>query len=71
MYTIMRILILLGLTIPPILIPLNLIGGRNKSGGVNGLDRLSFVNISLSKTDRYWVYLALLIAAVISLCYIL
>jgi hypothetical protein len=70
LHTIVRIFILLGLTIPPILIPLNFIDGRNELGGVRGLDRLSFSNVGLSHTDRYWAHLVLAIFVVTSVCFI-
>jgi hypothetical protein len=68
LHTIVRIFVLLGLTIPPILLPLNFIDGRNAPGGVKGLDRLSFSNIGPSHTDRYWAHLALAIFVVVSVC---
>jgi hypothetical protein len=71
LHTLTRIFLLLGLTIPPILIPLNMIDGKNETGGVKGLDRLSFSNVGLSHTDRYWVHLAIAILAVASVCHIL
>ena len=71
LHTIMRIFLLLGLTITPILIPLNVNEGRNELGGVTGLDRLSFSNVGLSHTDRYWAHLVLAIFVVVSVCYIL
>lgn len=71
LHTILRIFLLLGLAIPPILIPLNVVDGKNGLEGVNGLDRLSFANVGLSHTDRYWAHLAVAILAVISVCYIL
>jgi hypothetical protein len=51
--TMLRIFALLGLIILPVLLLLNIIDGRNELGGVRGLDRLSFLNISLSHTGRY------------------
>jgi hypothetical protein len=71
LHTIMRIFLLLGLTITPILIPLNINDGRNELGGVTGLDRRSFSNVGLSHTDRYWAHLVLAIFVVVSVCYIL
>jgi hypothetical protein len=71
LHTVMRIFILLGLTITLILIPLNTIDGRNELQGVKGLDRLSFSNVGLSHTDRYWAHLALAIFVIVSVCYIL
>jgi hypothetical protein len=67
--TMLRIFALLGLTVLPVLLPLNIINGRNELGGVRGLDRLSFSNISLSHTGNYWVHLVLAIFAIITVCY--
>jgi calcium permeable stress-gated cation channel len=69
--TMLRIFALLGLIILPVLLPLNIIDGRNELGGVRGLDRLSFSNIGLSHTGRYWVHLVLAIFAIIAVCYII
>jgi hypothetical protein len=66
---ILRIFILLGLIILPVLLPLNIIDGRNELGGVTGLDRLSYLNIGLSHTSRYWAHLVLAIFTIISVCY--
>lgn len=71
LHTIARIFLLLGLIIPPILIPLNVVDGKNERGGVKGLDRLSFSNVGLSHTDRYWAHLVAALLVVISVCYIL
>jgi calcium permeable stress-gated cation channel len=53
LHTILRIFILLALVLLPILIPLNVVDSKNESGGVKGLDRLSFANVGLSYTNRY------------------
>jgi hypothetical protein len=71
LHTILRIFILLGLIIMPILIPLNIVHGKNESGDVKGLDLLSISNIGLSHTDKYWAHLLLAILVVVSVCYIL
>jgi hypothetical protein len=52
-HTILRIFILLALTLLPILLPMNVLSGRNEARGVRGLDRLSFSNVGLSHADRY------------------
>jgi hypothetical protein len=49
---------------------LNFIDSRNKLRGVRGLDRLSFSNVGLSHTDRYWAHLVLTIFIVTSVCFI-
>jgi len=69
--TLLRIFVLLGVVILPALLPLNIVDGRNELGGVRGLDRLSYSNIGLSHTDRYWAHLILAIFAIISVCSII
>jgi hypothetical protein len=71
LHTMVRIFAFLGLTIPTILLPLNIVDGRNQPGGVRGLDRLSFSNISSSHTSRYWAHLILAIFIVFLVCSIL
>lgn len=71
LHTITRIFITLGFIIMPILIPLNIVHGKNESGGVKGLDILSISNIGLSHTDTYWAHLLLAILVVVLVCYIL
>lgn len=61
----------MGLIVLPILIPLNVVGGKNEPGGVKGLDRLSFSNVGLSHTDRYWAHLGVAIFVIVSVCQIL
>ncbi|CZT53510.1 uncharacterized protein RSE6_15125 [Rhynchosporium secalis] len=67
--TVLKIFIVLGLVILPVLLPLNIVDGRNELGGVRGLDRLSYSNIGLSHTGRYWAHLVLGIFAIITVCY--
>ena len=38
---------------------------------MKGLDRLSFSNVSLSCTNRYWAHLVVALLVVVSVCYIL
>ncbi|KAH8674390.1 hypothetical protein BGZ60DRAFT_403801 [Tricladium varicosporioides] len=71
LHTIARIFLLLGLTIPPILIPINIANGKNEAGGVKGLDRLSFSNVGFSHTDRYWIHLVVAILVVTLVCHTL
>jgi hypothetical protein len=71
LHTVVRIFILLALTIPPILILLNLLERRDKLGGVRGLDRLSFSNVGFLYTNRYWAHLVLAVFAVVSVCFLL
>lgn len=56
---------------PPILIPLNVVNGKNEARGVKGLDRLSFSNVGFSYINRYWAHLVVAILAVALVCYIL
>lgn len=71
LHTLVRIFTLLGLTIAPILVPLNLMEGRNGLGSMRGLDRLSFSNVSLMRTNWYWVHLVLAVFTVTFVCVIL
>jgi hypothetical protein len=48
----------------PILLPLNASSGKNEAGGVRGLDKLSFSNVRLSYSERYWAHLLLAIFVV-------
>jgi len=71
LHTILRIFIILTLTLTPLLLPFNLLQDRNETGGVRGLDRFSFANVSLSHTDRYWVHLTAAIFVVVLVSLIL
>lgn len=51
------------------LLPLNIVNGKNELGGVRGLDRFSYSNIGLSHTGRYWVHLVLAIFVITLVCY--
>jgi len=70
-YSILMIFILLALTLLPILLPMNVLGGRNEAGGVKGLDRLSFSNVALSHADRYWAHLLTAIFVAVSVYLVL
>ena len=70
-HTILRIFILLALTLLPILLPMNILGGKNEAGGVKGLDRLGFSNVGPSHADRYWAHLLAAIFVVVSVCLVL
>lgn len=70
LHTLTRVFLLLGLIISPILIPLNAIDG-DETGGVKGLDRLSFSNVSMLHTDKYWVHLVVALLVTIFVCYII
>ena len=69
MHTLLRIFILLGLALLPILLPINL--GKSETVGVKGLDRLSFSNVGFSHPYRYWAHLVSAIFVAISVCLIL
>lgn len=71
LHTLIRLFLVLGLTVPPIIIPLNVVGGKNEIGGVKGLDRLSFSNVSSQHTNRYWVHLVVSVLVVVLVCYII
>lgn len=67
--TVLKFFIVLGLVLLPVLLPLNVVDGRNELGGVRGLDRLSYSNIGLSHTGRYWVHLILATFVIILVCH--
>ena len=71
LHTLASLFLLLGLAIPPILLPLNAFAGRGEPGGIRGLDRLSFSNVSPLHTGRYWAHLVLAILAILYICHIL
>lgn len=64
----LKIFIPLAAVIVPVLIPVNLTGGRGAQGGVSGLDQLSWTNVPPAHTDRYWVHLVLALLVVIWVC---
>ena len=64
-HTLLRIFVLLSLILIPILLPLNVIGGKGEAGGVRGLDKLSFANVGVSDSDRYWAHLVLAIFVIV------
>ena len=68
LHTLLKIFIPLALAIPPVLIPVNLTGGRGTNGGVSGLDKLSWINVSPAHTKRYWIHLFLAILVVVWVC---
>lgn len=69
MHTLLRIFILLGVALLPILLPINL--GKSETVGVKGLDRLSFSNVGSSHPYRYWAHLVSAVFVAISVCLIL
>ncbi|KAG9227933.1 late exocytosis, associated with Golgi transport-domain-containing protein, partial [Amylocarpus encephaloides] len=71
LHTVTKIFSLLLVVVSPVLMPLNMVDGRNEVGGVRGLDRLSFSNVSPSHTDRYWAHLVIAIFVIASVCQIL
>ncbi|KAF2672348.1 DUF221-domain-containing protein [Microthyrium microscopicum] len=62
--------------IMPILIPLNVKGGKGTSAignyryNVTGLDTLGWSNVSPANTNRYWAHLVLAIGAVVWVCFV-
>jgi hypothetical protein len=65
----------MALLIMPILIPLNVKGGKgtNTIAGVTynvtGLDTLAWSNVSPENTDRYWAHLCLAVLAIVWVCF--
>ncbi|KAK9467238.1 hypothetical protein V1512DRAFT_262278 [Lipomyces arxii] len=54
------------LVVMPILLPIN--GADTRSGTATGLDRLAWVNIGATDTDRYWAHLILAVIFIVFLC---
>lgn len=67
--TLLKIFVSLSVIIIPILIPLNLVHGKNAPGGVQGLDRLSWANVGLAHTSFYWAHLTLALILVVFVCH--
>ena len=67
--TLLRIFVSLSLIIIPILVPLNLVYGKNAPGGVQGLDRFSWANVGLAHSSFYWAHLAMALTVVIFVCH--
>ena len=66
----LKIFLPLALIIMLILLPLNVIGGKNGPGGVSGLDRLNWSNIGPTHTSRYWAHLIIAVGVVAYVGYI-
>ena len=66
-HTLFRAFLGLASILLPILLPLNASSGKNEAGGVRGLDKLSFSNVGLSHSERYWAHLLLAVFVVILL----
>ena len=58
----------LAFVILPVLIPINLYGGRGSVGAVSGLDRISWTNVASNRTDHYWAHLCLSLVVVLWVC---
>ena len=69
--TLLRIFVSLSAIIIPILVPLNLVHGKHASGGVQGLDRLSWANVGLAYTNFYWAHLLVALAVAVFVCHTL
>jgi hypothetical protein len=72
----LRIFFPMAVLVMPILIPLNVKGGKGTntiagvSYNVTGLDTLAWSNVSPENTDRYWAHLFLAIGVVAWVCFI-
>lgn len=60
----------LAMLVLPILIPINLVRGLGRKGGVNGLDTLSWSNISPKHTARYWAHLYMALVVIVWVCHV-
>ena len=69
--TLVKVFVLLSLILIPVLVPLNLIDGKNSAGGVQGLDRLSWANVGLTHTNFYWAHLVMALSVTVFMCHII
>jgi hypothetical protein len=63
-HTLFKVFLRLASILMLILLLLNALSGKNKTGEVRGLDKLSFSNVGLSYSERYWAHLLLAIFVV-------
>ena len=72
----LKIFLPMALIILPVLIPLNILNGKNTNTigrthyNVTGLDTLTWSNVSPEHTSRYWAHLILAVGVVIWVCFI-
>ena len=66
--TILQLFAMLAVVILPILIPLNVVHGKNITGEIESLDRLSWANVGANHPDYYWAHLVLLLYTVALTC---
>lgn len=69
LYTLSRVFLSLGVILIPVLIPLNLTQGKDAQGGVHGLDRLSWANVSSAHSKFYWAHLSMALIVITFMCY--
>ena len=62
---------MLAVVILPILIPLNIIHGRNASDSIHGLDRLSWANVGATHVHYYWAHFVSMAYAVAVTCFLI
>ena len=67
--TLLKVFVLLTLLIIPILIPLNFIHEKSGSGGVQGLDTLSWADVRLAHAGFYWIHLFMALLVITYVCY--
>ena len=67
--TLLKMFTFLSLTLIPVLIPLNLIKGKNAADGVRGLDRMSWANVGLTHTKFYWAHLIMALGVITFICH--
>lgn len=60
----------LAILVLPVLIPINFIRGIGTKGGMNGLDTISWSNVSPKHTARYWAHLCMALVVILWVCYI-
>lgn len=52
----------------PILLPLNIVHGKQSNAGVQGLDRLTWGGVGIDHSSYYWAYLVLTLIVVVQAC---
>jgi len=67
--TLCKIFTSLLLIVVPSLVPLNSLGGNGAFGEVQGLDRLSWVNIRSNNTRFYWAHLVMALFVIAFVCH--
>lgn len=66
--TVLKIFLILTALILPILVPLNVVRGKDDRSGAQGKDRLSWANVGLTQDKLYWANLVLIVTVSAFIC---